>query len=293
MKINETAAHYIGLFSGLGLMTLFAFLGWTLAEHSDWFANVWASGPSRLVIIIGGALGAVWALAFTYSYLYGKRMLIRTFKKVVRSTVSECIDGDIVRVQGELNLLSHSLTAPLSKRQCSAYSIRASKIIDRMTTRAGGGHVSSESAWETFQYIEVASDFLIRCGDHFALVRSSDAKIIIQPDMIHDESSYSKDRGGFLTDEENTKRKQTLDAMGLYSNQYVGIYAADVKFEEAVLEPGEQVAVLGRGHWINTAASQEFHFLNERGIVKVFELAVDPTQGLFISDSNDVLEQYT
>ncbi|WP_157605979.1 hypothetical protein [Rheinheimera sp. SA_1] len=291
MKINETITHYIGLFSGKVLIIIFALLGWKLTEYSDWFANVWASEFNRVTLTSCFACGAIWLSVYTYSYFWGKRKLIRTFKANARSTISKCTDGDLVRIQGELNTLPALLNAPFSQRQCSAYSIKASRRVERATSSNSGSHVSSEKAWETFTFVELANDFLIRCENHFALVRSKDAKIIIQPDTVHDESSYSKDRGGFLTEDENTKRKQTLAALSVSPNQYIGVYGVDVKFEEGVLAHGEQVAVLGRGHWINTDAYQELRILTERGIDKVYEIATDTEQKLFISDSVDVLEQ--
>ncbi len=290
MRINETLAHYIGLFSGYGLFILFALLGWQLAEYSEWFANVWASKFNRVAIISCFAFGAICLFAYTYSYFWGKRKLIRTFKATVLSAISQCADGEIVRIQGALDAMPATLTAPFSQRQCSAYSFRASRHVERVTTSKSGSHVSSEKAWETFAFIELANDFLIRCENEFALVRSNKAKIVIQPDTVHDESSYSKDGGGFLTDDENTKRKQTLEALGISPRPYIGIYAEDVKFEEGVLVIDEQVAVLGRGYWISTAEYPELRFLTERGIVRVFEIATDAEQQLFISDSADVLE---
>jgi hypothetical protein len=291
LKINETLTHYIGLFSSYGLIILTALLGWELSEHSEWFANLWVSKLNRVALISCCALGAICLFVYTYSYFWGKRKLIRTFKAIVRSTLSKCIDGEIVRIQGDLHTLPELLNAPFSQRQCSAYSIRASKRVERVTTSNMGSHVSSETAWETFTFIVLAKDFLIRCEDHFALVRSNNAEILIQPDTIHDESSYLKDRGGFLTDDENTKRKHTLEALGISPSPFIGVYSEDVKFEEGVLQDGEQVAVLGRGQWIHTAAYQELRFLTERGIDKVFEIATHTEQKLFISDSADILEE--
>lgn len=290
LKINETAARLIFLFYVMVVFILSDSLFHELAEHVEWIAHAWTigKGGSRGNGAAGGTISVVFGIAvlvltgYIYSYFWGKLKLIRSFKAIAQSSIAKCSDGEIVRIQGTLELMPTKLTAPFSQRQCSAYSISALKPAKTNDW--------PRTYWDPIAFKLLANDFLIRCKKHFVLVRSNNAKIIIQTDAVHDESSYSKDLGGFLTYEENAKRKRTLEALGISPIPYIGAYGKDVKFEEGVLMRGERVAVLGRGQWISTAAYQELRFLSERGIDKVFEIATDAEQQLVISDSADFLE---
>ena len=193
MRINETVSHYIVLFTGLGLIIGIALLGWRLVEYSQWFAEIWASEFNHWLIIFGSLFALLWLFINTYSYFWGRKKLIRTFKKVDFSRIEDCKDGDMVRIQGHLKLLSPSQIAPLSERKCTAYTIRVSEMVDRITVSGTGSNVGSESAWETIKFVEIANDFLIQCGSHYAVVRVSGAKVFIHADTSHDETTYEKD----------------------------------------------------------------------------------------------------
>lgn len=288
MKINETVARLIFLFYVVVVFILTYLLLRELTAYVEWIAQAWTFGGRRGRKGQGFTISMVFGLAvlvltgYIYSYFWGKLKLIRSFKAIAQSSISKCSDGEIVRIQGTLELMPTKLTAPFSQRQCSAYSISALKPLKRPGI--------TSTYWETIAFKLLANDFLIRCKKHFVLVRSNHAKIIIQTDTVHDESSYSKELGGFLTYEENAKRKRTFEALGVSPIPYIGAYGKDVKFEEGVLMRGERVAVLGRGQWISTAEYQELRFLSKRGIDKVFEIATDAEQQLVISDSADFLE---
>ncbi|NQY65812.1 MAG: hypothetical protein HRT38_19375 [Alteromonadaceae bacterium] len=229
--------------------------------------------------------GFIWLMAFTYSYFWGKKKFIRTFKEVERSSLANCKDGELVRIQGKLITLGLPLVAPFSAKQCSAFETRASRMEEVVTAKGSGSHVDSKTIWETIKVVKEISDFFIQCGDSYALVRANDCQLKIHEDTVHDESSYAKDRGGFLTESENTKRQDTLERMGLSYRNYIGVYAADIKFEEGILEPREQVAVRGEGKWIKIDSSEEFQFLSEKGVEKVFEIKSCADTKLYISDS--------
>lgn len=294
MKIDlrETHLHYIGLFGGLGLLMLFAFGGWHLSETSEWFRNIWDQTDYRLLIIFGFPAITLWAFSFVYSYFWGRRKFIRTFKEVKKSNLVNCNDDEVVRIQGTLIVMGESLVAPFSDKQCAAYETRALCEEDVVTAKGSGSHVESKTIWETIKVVKEVSDFLIKCGEQYALVRVKDAQIKIHEDITHDDSNYKKDRGGFLTEQENEKRKNALEKMGLSPRNYVGVYAANIKFEEGILEPDEQVAVLGKGKWVDTSGIEELQFLVEQGVSKIFEIKNDAKSELHISDSIDVLDNH-
>jgi hypothetical protein len=291
MKLSETHAHYIGLFSGFAVLFLVIFAGWELAETFEWFAEIWESMGNRMFIIFAGTFGIIWFCYFVYSYFWGKRKFIRTFKEVERKALTDCVDGQVVRIQGVLKTLEEPLVAPFSRKNCSSYETRALRQEDVVTAGGTGSHVDQKTIWETIKVVSEAKDFLIKSGEQYALIRVADSQIKIHKDIAHDEPDYERDRGGFLTEAENNKRKEVLEQMGLEPRNYIGVYAANIKFEEGILEPDEQVAVKGQGKWIATENLSELSGIAQQGVVKVFEIKASENSTLVISDSLDVLEK--
>lgn len=292
MKVDESVTHYIGLFGGFAILFLVVFSGWELAEKFEWFAEVWEPMSNRLFIIFVGTLSIVWSLAYGYSYFWGRKKFIRTFKEVEKSNLVNCNDNEVIRIQGTLIVLGDSLIAPFSGKRCAVYETRALCEENVVTSKATGSHVESKTIWETIKVVKEVSDFLIKCGEQYALVRVKEGQVKIHEDILHDDSSYKKDRGGFLTEHENEKRKNALEKMGLSPRNYVGVYAANIKFEEGILEPDEQVAVLGKGKWVDISGIEELQYLAEQGVSKIFEIKNDATAELHISDSIDVLDNH-
>ena len=290
MKLTETHAHYIGLLGGFAILFLVIFAGWEVAETFEWFAEIWQSMGNRLFIIFIGTMGIIWFCAFIYSYFWGKRKFIRTFKEVERKTLTNCVDGQVVRIQGILKSIGEPLVAPFSRKRCSAYETRALRQEDVVTAKGHGSNVEQKTIWETIKVVNGSEDFLIKCGEQYALIRVADSQMKIHEDIAHDEPDYERDRGGFLTEAENNKRRETLEQMGLQPRNYIGVYAANIKFEEGILEPDEQVAVKGQGKWITTLELPELSEITQQGVDKVFEIQASVNSPLVISDSLDVLE---
>ncbi len=285
MKVNETIRHYLGIFFGYGLFILLAFGGWELSENSEWFGNLWASELNRWLLLLSCIVLIPMSLLKIYSFFWGRGKLVRTFKQNARSRISNCKDNDIVRIQGNLIPLSKPLIAPLTQRECSAYTFRFSEKVQRVNARS-----RTEEAWQTSKYVEVSKPFLIKCEDALALIRTDETKVIVHVDKVHDESTYTKDGGGFLTKEENEIRALALESIGTEPKRYIGVYAEDLKFEEGVLQPNEQVTALGQGRWIKTRDDRELYHLHEEGIENVFELKKSVTQQLIVSDAKYLLD---
>jgi hypothetical protein len=291
MKVSETVTHYIGLFAGFAILFLVIFSGWELAEQSVWFAEIWEPMSNRLFILLVGTVSLVSIFAYTYSYFWGHKKFIRTFKEVEIFELDKCQDNELVRIQGKLVLFSEPLIASFSGKPCAAFETRASKKEEVVSAKGSGSHVESKTIWEALKLVSETSDFLIKCNKSYAIVRVDECKLKIHEDIMHDESSYAKDRGGFLTENENNKRQEALIRMSHSYKNYVGVYAEDIKFEEGILEQDEQVAVRGVGKWINVAELEELSFLLEKGVNKVFEIRNSADNQLHISDSLDVLEK--
>ncbi|WP_105167826.1 hypothetical protein [Pseudoalteromonas sp. T1lg23B] len=291
MKISESIVHYIGLFGGFAIFFLVAFAGWEFAERSVWFAELWESMPNRLFIIIFGTASVIWLLTYTCSYFWGNRKFIRTFKEANIFKLDKCKDNELVRIQGQLVLIGKPLIAPFSGKECAAFETRVSTMEEVVTTKGGGSHVDSKQIWETLKLVSDRSDFLIKCERSYAIIRVDKCKLKIHEDIVHDENSYTKDRGGFLAESENTLRKKALTRINLSYRKFIGTYAEDIKFEEGVLEQDEQVAVRGVGSWVDLCDIKELDFLHCKGVERVFEIKNSKGHQLYISDSLDVLEK--
>jgi hypothetical protein len=291
MKIKESNVHYISLFSGFACFFLVAIGGWGLAEQSVWFAQYWEHKPTRFFFIFACTIGMMILAVYSYSYFWGRKKFIRTYKEIGRKRLDKCKDNELVRVQGEVFLLGEPLIAPLSNKKCAAYETKVLKKEDVTTLNGSEGHVGSNTIWQTIKIVKESRDFLIQGEESIGLIRVNGGKLKICLDITHDQSSYKKDRGGFLTEEENTIRQRTLKQMGLPYKSFVGAYSRDIKFEEGVLEQGKQVAVRGVGKWISTANSEELFFLNKDGVKKVFEIVNSEDNQLHLSNLLYVLEK--
>lgn len=291
MKVKESNVHYLMLFSGFACFFLFAIGGWALAEQCAWFAQYWQHKPTRFFSIFASMISMMILAAYSHSYFWGRKKLIRTYKEISRKKLGTCKDNELVRVQGEVLLLGEPLIAPLSNNKCAAYETKALKKEDVTTLSSSESHVGSNTIWQTIKLVKESRDFLIQCEESFALIRVDGGKLKICLDITHDQGSYKKDRGGFLTEEENTTRQRTLEQMGLPYKSYVGAYSRDIKFEEGVLEQGKQVAVRGTGKWISTNNLEELFFLNKHGVKKVFEIVNSEGNQLHLSNLLDVLEK--
>ena len=198
--------------------------------------------------------------------------------------MKDCRDDEIVRIQGLLVFIAPPLTAPFSKKPCSAYDTRA--LIQENVNDVVG---RNEIIWDTIKHKSESQDFLIMCEEQYALIRVANSQIIIQQDIIHDVSDYDLDNGQFLTKGENLKKKRSVEQLGIEPKIYIGIYAENIKFEEGILESGEQIAVKGKGNGITTAELPELSDIAEQGIQKVFEIKMSESDPVVISDSIDIL----
>ena len=86
MKLKESTVHYLWVFGSIGTFALVALAGWEMAEHSIWFEQYWSHKPSRFLIIFAGTLTTIGLAAYTYSYFWGRKKFIRTYKEIKRDS---------------------------------------------------------------------------------------------------------------------------------------------------------------------------------------------------------------
>lgn len=292
IEFNETTKHYMLIFGYFSLLVGVIFLTVQLSMHSEWFAKIWEYRINRIIILLVMPLLLFILLIYLYSRFFGELKQIRAFQDTNLQNLEDCEDGQLVRFQGEVMPFKPIKIAPLSQRECVAFTLRTFLEVERATV-SGSGYARSESAWETLKYMDCINDFVLKCGQHYALVRTNKAKIIIQPDRVHDTDAYGYKKNGVIDEAESELRKRVLQFQSVNSRRFLGVYAQNIKIEEGILGLNEQVAILGTGSWIDITSMDELGFLVEAGHTQVFEVNTTEEYILCISDSTDILEQTT
>ncbi|MEZ4384100.1 MAG: GIDE domain-containing protein [Nannocystaceae bacterium] len=178
--------------------------------------DLWAHAIEfALVVLIG--LSAVTAWILTHD-----RPRKRALRDAGCVSVTDYPDGGVKRIVGELSLLDEALTAPLSGRRCAAYEI----VIE-----APGQYSTHRVAHEIRSV-----PFVVRDETGQAVVRPEHAGVLITSD-VRSTSSWSDDP---TPEEEALLRRLASSYIGQTIN-------SRLVYREGVLEPGEQVAVLGHG----------------------------------------------
>lgn len=213
-------------------------------------------GESIFLIIAG-----VFIIAFIVSFFFTKEAIIkRKLKKASYKKISEVKDNEIVKIVGTVELIEAPLISPLSSRLCSFYYVHIEESVSS----------GKSSTWKTVIEEEVSSNFLIKEDKNYAFINDKNIKCYIVQDR-----SYSS---GFMNDAKvNLKRylkDRGVDSEGLFG------FNKTLRYNEGVLEDGEEIAVFGRGNWKEAAALK----LPER-FSKV--LAISSTQEVAVHVSDD------
>jgi len=181
-------------------------------------------------------------------------------------------DGSIGRVVGELVLHEGELVAPLTGRRCAAYEV----VVDESFGAFEEGHVERRVAHEV-----KAVSFAVDDGTGRTIVHPERAEFAITADF--------EDSAGPL--EDPTPRQceflAQVDCQRLQEHNSPTV----IRFREGVLEPGERVAVLGRGVVSLDASATAEHTRGYRAPAgsTMVTMASDSRTPLYISDDPSVL----
>lgn len=179
--------------------------------------------PFFLWICVAVAIGAVATVRQVFFSARAKAR--RAIAKAVRKRIADVQDGEIAKICGILVYGSETLTAPITGRQCAAYSVvvrerdrdaRNTATIDEADARSFRVEDESGVAW-------------------------------VQPTLV--DLVVSMDRNlqtGFFEDP-TPRMTAFLDAHGLEARGF--LFNRVLEFSEGILEGGEAVAVLGVGAW--------------------------------------------
>lgn len=182
--------------------------------------------PGILVLGLLVALGVVAVGA----YFNKEARIKRALRKTPRSTIREVRDGEAVKLVGRLAYAMPAMTAPLTGRACALYEVRVKE------RRSHG----KSSHWETVIHEVQHREFLLEDGTGKALVRA----VAAEPRVAIVKDAHF--RSGTFNDP-----TPELDAF-LYERNRSSkgiLFNKNMRYEEGVLEAGEEVAVLGVGRW--------------------------------------------
>lgn len=182
----------------------------------------------EFVVLI--VLVAVLAFAFVLWWFSSEQVAKRKLKKAVAVPIAEAVEGSLVKITGQLALAdTEALAGPLTGRACAGYTVEVQE-----RRRSG-----KSSHWHTVISTQDTVSFVVEDETGKALVKPHGATLV----LVRDAHLSS----GFLNDA-SQRIEEFLASHGRSSEGFLGMNKA-MRYKEGVLEPGEEVAVLGLAKW--------------------------------------------
>jgi hypothetical protein len=209
-------------------------------------------------------VAVIAAVIIGYNYYSTKAVVKRKLKNAKLKSVHEFKSGQTAKIIGSVECTGGVLTAPLSGRECAYYYV----IVEQKVSSG------KSSRWKTIIEKEYSADFVLRDGQKCAYIDNTNLKSYI----VHDRQ-YSS---GFMEDATDTLEAY-LNENGHNSENYFG-FNKSIRYSEAVLEPGEAVAVFGHGTWqAATALGLPAHYDN------VLVISAAQGRNVYLSDDSDTV----
>ncbi|GJM61876.1 MULTISPECIES: hypothetical protein [Persicobacter] len=215
--------------------------------------------------IFFGFIGFIILGFIIFSHFFTEKAIVkRKLKKAPLKKIKNFRNGQTARIVGQVVPVNEALKAPLSGRACAEYHVEVQQ---------------KKSQGKSSKWVKVIDDqksipFLIKEGDHFAIIEASEKRSYIVKDAKFD--------SGFLNDA-SPKLKQYLKNHGHDDENWLGMNKS-FKYHEGILEPGEKIAVYGEGRWVT---AQELELPEAFGKILVMQSGMD---ALYISDDPDTLQ---
>lgn len=211
------------------------------------------------------AIIVIGVIIFASSYFSKSARIKRKIKNAPLKKISDVKDGETAKIIGSVEIVGQPLIAPLSGRKCSYYHIKVEQKVS--------GNKSSH--WKTIIEEEVPGKFVLRDGKDCAFID----KNAIETYLVKDRK-YSS---GFLNDADDVLEKY-LQNHGHKSENFFGLNKT-LRYSEGVLEPGEKVAVLGTGKWIN---AEDLYL--PTNYYKILKMKSSENEGLYLSDDPETTQ---
>lgn len=208
----------------------------------------------------------VGIVIFCIYYFSAKNRIKRKLKNAPHKPLSNFKNKEIAKVQGTIVAVDTPLRAPLSHRQCVAYSIEVDE------TKYNGNN----SYRETIIKDSMTSKYLIKDGDKYAIINAKSIKSHIILDK-----NYSS---GFLNDA-TTTLEDYLNEKGHKSEGFLKMNKS-LEYKEGILEIGEKVTAFGKGVWRKGSEFQLPETYDE-----VLELTPTSNESVYLSDDPTTLSE--
>ncbi len=176
-----------------------------------------------LVLLVFGVVG------FLFWWFSAEQVAKRKLKKAEAVSIARAQEGSLIKIAGTLCLEAASLDGPLSGRACAGY------LVEVKEKRRSG----KNSHWRTVIREQEMVSFLVEDETGRALVKAGGATLVLVRDS-HESSGFLNDAPGHV--------EAFLQRHGRSSEGFLGMNKT-MRYTEGVLEPGEEVAVLGVARW--------------------------------------------
>jgi hypothetical protein len=204
------------------------------------------------------------------SFVSKKAVVRRKLRKTPSKKISDLKNGDIAKTVGRVDCINKPLIAPLTNRKCAYYFVKVEKKVSS----------GKSSSWRQIIKEEVTENFLIKDDTGTAIVNVDNIKSYLIVD-----AKYSS---GFL-DDAPEHLEQYLKKHGHESVGFMG-FNKTIRYREAVLEIGEQIAVVGKAHTKTEDENNTIMEIKEYDGYPVY-LSDDPTTLDFIEEKKDKVEK--
>ncbi|MCB9593122.1 MAG: hypothetical protein H6719_10350 [Sandaracinaceae bacterium] len=194
----------------------------------------------------------------------------RAMRGAPRRVIADVLEGERARVVGEVHVEA-PVASPLSGRLCAYWRVIVEEKISR----------GKSSYWRTIVDEAGGVDFFLRDDSGKALVRTSHVQAVLDGD--------ARGGSGFLNDP-TPELTAFLAARGHDTQGW--IFNKTIRYREGIAEPGETVAVVGRGRWERDPDEAARAGEGYREAVSPKRLVVEaPESGpLLVSDQADVTQ---
>ena len=244
------------------------------------FEDLWELYEFRFFVIYGIPLILLFTGTYIYSYFFGPQKIKRIFKNLSITSIRECKDKEISKINGKLVFSNENHNTPFSQRECSLYELT---FEEEYTPHSQRDNLFAKNSWREISSRTAKYDFLIFDGSDYAVIQTD--SIVT---LLHRELMLEKVSGSSFEDGIEISLKKLMRGLGISPSDYVH-YDSGIRIYEAILEKGESVSICGSGEWVKTTNISSLNGLNIDLPDKMFVFQGSKQSPLYISDNKEVI----
>lgn len=186
-------------------------------------------------LFIAAIIGIAVLFILYNHYFNSESIILRRLKKLPQNRVGSLRTNSFSKISGKALNINAPLTAPLSKRKCVFY-----KITIQQRVNSG-----KSSRWETLIEKENIQDFFIEKNGERAIVLPVKVPRNYMDYLVTDKTTNS---GTF-----NNPTPEFMKLLKFYNIDSETLFGFNkqLKYEEAIIEIGEQITVAGNVRWMD------------------------------------------